>query len=402
MNYKQIIKKLFIITLLCWIAFPSLKANAQTVNEYRNYLKKLEVDAIKLDTEIKYTDQQIKQAKNNIEQLYNDIDNLTAETEATNKKIEELKQSIVDKDKEMKELMTFVQLSNSESVYMSYIGGAESLTDFIYRVSVSQQLLDHNSDLIDEMNRMIIESNEKKILLKEQEEKAREQQQQLYNNVSILGQTKKELFEFDLSLEEEIKLARMTLQMYINAGCKDNDIIKICANKYLPPDTTFWRPLEVGYITSNYGNRIHPISGVKSFHDGIDMSNWSNRYNTKIYAAANGKVATVDYDSSRGNYIVLHHNINNKKYTSTYLHLKTGSIQVKVGDNVTKNTILATMGTTGSSTGEHLHFSIATGLWLTEYIGYYNFVNRTVNPRNYVNFTSGYLTYWYDRVKKYN
>lgn len=402
MNYKILINYVFVIMLSLFMFVPSLKVDAQTVREYRNYLEKLEADAKNVDSRIKYTDQQIKQAKSDIQQLYKDIDNLIAETNATTKKIAELKTSIADKDKEIKELMSFIQLSNSDSVYMSYIAGAESLTDFIYRVSVSQQLLDYNSDLIDEMNQMIKDSNEKKVLLMRQEEQARQHQQDLYKNVNILGQKKEELYEFDLSLEEEIKLAKMTLQMYINAGCKENDDIKICANKYLPPDTKFWRPLEKGYITSEYGWRYHPISKRYSFHDGIDMINWSNRYNTMVYAAANGKVATVNYDNSRGNYIVLHHNINYKKYTTTYLHLKSGSIRVKVGDNVTKNTILATMGTTGSSTGEHLHFSIATGLWTTDYVSYTTFVDRTVNPRDYVNFTSGYYNYWYDRVKKYN
>lgn len=401
MKYKKICNLIFIIMLLCFSFTPSFKVQAETIKDLKNALQKLEDDAKNVDSKIKYTEAQINKARSDVAQLYKDIDNLIAEMDATTKKIEELNVNIKNKDEETKELMSYIQISSSDSIYMDYIAGAQTMTEFIYRVSVSQQLLDYNSNMIKEMNQMIVESNEKKVLLKQQEEQSRQKQQQLYKNIEILGSAKAELYEYDLSLEEEIKLSRDVLDMYLKAGCKDNDDIKVCANKLLPPDTRFWRPLESGYVTSEIGWRIHPISGVRKYHDGMDLSN-SNREGTIVYAAANGKVSTVSYDASRGNYIVIHHNINGQKFTSTYLHLKSGSIRVRAGENVTKNTPLAIMGTTGSSTGVHLHFSIAAGLWLTDYWSYSTFVNKTVNPRDYVNFPSGHYNPWYDRTKRYN
>jgi murein DD-endopeptidase MepM/ murein hydrolase activator NlpD len=376
-----------------------MAVEAKTVGDLRNELQRLYDENKATQGKIQHTQQEISNAQTNIKNLNQEIDNIAKEMEATIKKIEELNTNINNKNKEIKELMSFIQISDSSNIYMEYISGAQSLTDFIYRVSVSQQLLDYNNELIKEMNQMIVDSNNKKVELKQDEENSRNKISELNRNIAILGSQKQDLYEYSFSIEEEIKNAQTTLQMYIDAGCNDNDDINVCANKFLPPDTSFWRPIEQGYITSEYGWRIHPITGTRKFHDGIDMSN-SDKNNTKVYAAASGRVAAVGYNSSTGNYIYIHHNINNKNYTTTYLHLKSGSITVKVGNVVNKNTVIAIMGTTGDSTGPHLHFAIATGLRGKDYVSYSDFVNHTVNPRNYVNFTSGFYRYWYDRVRK--
>ncbi|MFA5407749.1 MAG: peptidoglycan DD-metalloendopeptidase family protein [Bacilli bacterium] len=395
------VKIMFTFMTLVYAFSPSLEVEAKTVANLRTELEVLEADAKNVTNKIIYTNEQIKAAEKAISQLYKDIDNMTKEIEATNQEITDLTDNINKKQDEIKRLISFVQLSSSNSIYLDYIAGAESLTDFIYRVSVSQQLLKYNNELIGEMNTMIEENNSKKETLKQQQEKSRTQQQQLYQNLDILGQKKEELYEYNVSLEDEIAIAQEILQMYVNAGCKDNEDIKVCANKYLPPDTRFWRPLDQGYVTSEYGWRVHPITGVYTFHDGVDLSN-SNKTSTKVYAAANGKVAATGYHYSMGNYIYIHHNINGQKYTTIYLHLKTGSIRVSPGDVVDKNTVLAIMGTTGSSTAEHVHFSIAKGLRGQDYVSYTTFVKNTVNPRDYVNLPSGRYVYWYDRVKSYN
>ena len=104
---------------------------------------------------------------------------------------------------------------------------------------MSQQLLEYNDQLIKDMNQMIIDNNNKKEELKLKQEEAKIKQQELYNNLKILNREKTELYEYNFSVEEEIALAKKTIDMYIEAGCKDHEDLNVCANKILPPDTNF-------------------------------------------------------------------------------------------------------------------------------------------------------------------
>ncbi len=114
-------------------------------------------------------------------------------------------------------------------------------------------------------------------------------------------------------------------------------------------------------ITSPYGERIDPISGKIAFHHGIDVVTRPK----EIYSVADGVVTFVrsnvvgkDVTKGGGNIIIITHEINGIKYESVYAHLEYGSIMVKVGDTVRNQQVIAIMGTTGYSTGVHLHFEV--------------------------------------------
>lgn len=116
------------------------------------------------------------------------------------------------------------------------------------------------------------------------------------------------------------------------------------------------------WVTSPYGNRTDPISGVTSFHNGIDLIDEKNGTDY-IVAFADGVVESVQthvkgLDTevyTAGNFVKIQHN---SKYSSRYLHMKYGSIKLKVGDKVKKGQIIGYMGSTGYSTGNHLHFDM--------------------------------------------
>lgn len=112
-------------------------------------------------------------------------------------------------------------------------------------------------------------------------------------------------------------------------------------------------------ITSPFGGRVHPITGVYSFHKGIDLI--TNETDAPIYATADGTVVYSGVANGYGNYIVIQHD---DTTFSGYGHNKTN--QVKVGDTVKTGQQIAIMGTTGESTGVHLHFEImknTTDFW---------------------------------------
>ena len=119
-----------------------------------------------------------------------------------------------------------------------------------------------------------------------------------------------------------------------------------------------YMPLREGTFsgTSYYGYRIHPIFGYLKLHEGDDYAAESG---TPIYAVADGVVKTVSYDSSRGNYVEIeHHMEDGSVYDSLYLHQNDGGITVAVGQTVTAGEQIGAVGSTGSSTGAHLHFEV--------------------------------------------
>ena len=103
-------------------------------------------------------------------------------------------------------------------------------------------------------------------------------------------------------------------------------------------------PAVGGYLSSSYGSRWG------SFHKGIDIARPSNR---NIIASDNGVVEKASYGSGYGNYVVVNHN---NGYKTLYAHLS--NISVNVGQTVPKGAVLGTMGSTGRSTGIHLHFEV--------------------------------------------
>ena len=109
-------------------------------------------------------------------------------------------------------------------------------------------------------------------------------------------------------------------------------------------------PVPMGYYSSNYGYRIDPINGKTSFHTGVDLIAPPG---TPVVAAAGGVVSTVAYVAEYGNVVEVDHD---NGLTSRYAHLSKSL--VKVGDVVMKGQNLALVGSTGRTTGPHLHFEV--------------------------------------------
>ncbi|MCF0242289.1 MAG: M23 family metallopeptidase [Treponema sp.] len=113
----------------------------------------------------------------------------------------------------------------------------------------------------------------------------------------------------------------------------------------------FKRPIKNRYyISSNYGWRSSPFGGARSFHGGTDMASSTG---TPIYAALEGRVSFAGYNDVYGNYVIVTHH---SGYKSLYGHMS--SISVKKGQYVYTNTQIGKVGSTGMSTGPHLHFAV--------------------------------------------
>jgi len=120
-----------------------------------------------------------------------------------------------------------------------------------------------------------------------------------------------------------------------------------------------------GRISDPYGWRIHPITGERSFHNGLDIG---NKTGTPIYAAADGKISSTGRQKYFGKFISISHKFG---YKTKYAHLH--KIYVKKGDEVKRGQIIAEMGNSGRSTGSHLHFEV---LRYNKYRNPYKYLNK--------------------------
>jgi murein DD-endopeptidase MepM/ murein hydrolase activator NlpD len=155
-----------------------------------------------------------------------------------------------------------------------------------------------------------------------------------------------------------------------------SDVLSLNASLFIPGAKLEWDSLQEingelfiwpvsGYITSLYGYRPSPFTGVRQFHSGLDIG---APMGTPIKAAMAGRVTTVGYDAaSFGNYVVITHY---SGYRTLYGHMSV--VRVKSGAYVTTGERIGDVGSTGLSTGPHLHFTV-----------YKNGV--TVNPRALMN-----------------
>jgi len=110
------------------------------------------------------------------------------------------------------------------------------------------------------------------------------------------------------------------------------------------------KPLNYRRIASNFGYRIHPVTKKKSFHAGLDLP---AKHGTPIYAPASGVVVYADKKGAYGNFLLLAHSYG---FKTAYGHLS--RFAVKSGDYVSKGQKIAYVGSTGRSTGPHLHYEI--------------------------------------------
>ena len=406
---KKISYILLIVALLSsQIVIPDFvqEAEAKSLNDYKAELEALKKDYADNQAKQEATEEEMGNAKEQITKLSEEKEKLEQEIESLNAEIEQLENDIISKNEEMKGIIHYYQLSSTgEDAYLEYLFTATDFTDFIYRMAIAEQLSDYNEGLIDDYNKLITKNEKKKEELSNKIVQLDKKTLELEGTVSDLQIELKAGMEGAMDIEDEIELISKKIKeyeiLYEEFDCDADMEYKKCLAKSntLPAGTAFYRPVVSGRVSSNWGKRSFILNGkpYSDFHYGIDFS---ASHGSKVYSAANGKVvATIDAKASYkkngkkvcgGSKIYVVHNINGKEYTTAYYHL--ASIKVKVGQAVTYDTVIGTVGGSPSieywdncSTGSHLHFQIATGHYLSDYMTYSGFTSKSFNPRKVLN-----------------
>ena len=361
-------RRLAIIGFLLILFIPNL-VEAKTLNDMYNELAKLQTEYNNNKNNKNLTQAQINEISANINKINQTITTIRTEIKKAEADIEESKVKIDDKKVETDGLIQFLQLSNGGNIYLEYLFDAESYTDFIYRYEVVKQLTNYNSDLIDELETLIIDLQKKEKELEEKKVQLEKERTQLTSNLTTLQSSLDNYLVEGTDIKKDIEDLEKQIKAYENKGCSRYQDLSTCTASI---NATGWSyPLRSGCVTSEYTGSDHRTdwSGGGS-HYGIDLSCVSE--GTNVYPAADGVVSRIVYRAScGGNMVFVNHIVNGKLFTTVYMHLYSIASGLRVDQVVTTNTVIGGVGgySTASNrggydkctSGTHLHFGIADG-----------------------------------------
>lgn len=388
---KYMLKKLSISLIAFAVFCPILNVNAasdaQTLAELRRDLQAYKNTKANADNKRKSTQSEINNAKTNVSNKQNEIEQNQKKVNDAIAESAKLELEIASGKEELDRLIKNYQVASGDNIYLEYIFDATSYEDLIYRYAVMEQVMNYQEGRINSWKDKIEYNNQLKVDLAAREVTLNNQIKSLADDIENLNDELEDYFDISLSAEEDIKSTQELITTYEKMGCKENQNLQQCIGAL--GDTRLIRPLNNGIITSVWGYRTHPTTGKpNTFHNGVDIG--GNRVGTAIYSSANGMVGKIIYKSScGGNQVYIYHNINGKKYTTSYLHLN--SINVKLGQVVKNSTVIGTVGGqkgTGDTctTGAHLHFGLGSGWYGSDYTSSSTWKARSINPASLIPF----------------
>lgn len=371
---------LFMVGLVLFsMALPTSYAKEKTLNELQAEAEanRKAYNAAKAEKEL--TEAERNEAVAQKKQVETEIVSINGQIANTEEQIKEIQKDIDKKDAQMKDIMSFVQVTNGDSNYLEYIFGATDFTDFIYRISVAEQLGSYNEELIEEYNKDVDKLDKKKSELSVKQQELNTKQQELAVLEARLNQEIETLQEGMLSKDEEYKTTISLINNLKAHGCSGNQTLTQCQNekdKNRPNGIVVtgrtYMPIIEGRVTSDYGQRS------SDFHTGVDFSN--SVHGDAVYPVAAGEVINITYpkySGACGNHIVYVYHTG-LGFTTSYWHMT--SVNVRVGQGVNPDTKLGSMGGLKSedscSAGTHVHVNAFRGI-------HYNNSGRE-NPHNYI------------------
>lgn len=339
-----------------------IKALEQEKSNLNNYIAQLDQEANILAAQIQELSEEIEAKKEEVAQTQEEL--LAAE-------------QVADKQYEDMKLRIQYLYESGRPSYLELLLTADSVSDFLNRSTYTAEVSRYDRAMLDQY----IEQKEKiadtKERLEAEEEElnlmadaAREQKEtvdaliqtktaQIRSYQSEIDSQASEAAEFKEDLEEQERLlnqleAQIAAAALANAREGDGDG---GASGFIWPCPSSRR------ITSDFGMREQPMPGASTNHNGIDIGAPTG---SAIIASASGRVTTSRYSNSAGNFIVISHG---NGVSTVYMHCS--ALYVSEGEMVTQGQTIGAVGSTGFSTGPHLHFGVMVN-------GAY------VNPRNYV------------------
>lgn len=348
-------------------------ANAkQKEREAANQVRRIQNEKKETQQTLEQLYAQIDEAEAEIERLGGEISEVETNLAETEQLVEEALDRIDARDELLRKRLQFMYTNGTVS-YLEVLLNATSFSDFLSRFISLQSLVgqdkeilaanvrDHEivvekkNEIIDQLTLLAGLHEEQEVLIAS----LTEQGKQAEVLIASLQQQEEHYHEITAE-QEELMLEAAALQSKLLKE-RENLVIDFYKGGKLQ------YPLPKVYrVTSEFGPRTHPVTGQKGrMHNGIDFGAPNG---TNILAAETGYVVTASFLSGYGNTVIIDHG----EITTLYAHIRPNGIKVKVGDKVERGDKIAEVGTTGTSTGYHLHFEVRVN-------------GKAVNPRDYLN-----------------
>lgn len=282
------------------------------------------------------------------------IEEADAEIQVKEEEIAEHEEKITQQDDAFKQVLRSMD-ETSASSYLELLLSSKSFSEFLVHLETINEITRHDTAIIDEMIRLKNEVEAAKAVIetrKQEQEGARaiasEQEAQLQSKLDEKQRLTKQL-EADIEnykkVYEKARQEEESLKASLSSELsKTTDAVKYTGGKFCWPAPSYVR------ISSPYGYRNHPIYKVKKFHSGVDLAAPGG---SNILAATDGTVKMAGWNGGYGNCVVVDHG---GGISTLYGHAS--KLLVSKGQKVKKGQVIAKVGTTGNSTGNHLHFEV--------------------------------------------
>jgi len=335
-------------------------------------------------SDVKKIKQELEKSKYDLNQYVSQLDvnlgEIENKIESLNALISEKKQAIKDAEQELKEAqeaeasqyefmkqrIKFMYKRDSYT-WIDIIFGSGSFSEMLNKVEYVQRLSAYDRKKMEEYQETIayVKLCEEELSLQQETletaAKVAEQEQSAVEELITQKQEEIQEYESDINKKEEL------IQEYEAYIAEQNNTIAALeqavaaekkrlaeagrsSNLTYSGGTFAWPAPAYTRISDDYGYRMHPTLHVEKFHNGVDMAAPNG---SAIVAAYDGQVVAADYNSSMGNYIMIDHG--DGLYT-IYMHCS--ALYVSANQMVSKGETIAAVGSTGRSTGPHLHFSV--------------------------------------------
>lgn len=329
-----------------------LNQNNATIESKEKEIKQVENKKKGLLEEIEDLDKEMAEAQKELDSIQGQINDLNSQIKSKEKKIEE-----ANNKREEEELLLQKRVramyENGNTAYLSLILNSENITDFIKRCELAERMIESDKELFNELEELKKDTEEEIKSLENDKvvvEAAKKQETESRNKLATSRSAKDsrvKLLENDISelqrqLDKELEESQ-EIERQLRALSGTSTVVS-------KNETFIWPTSYSKVITCKYGPRIHPITKKASTHTGIDIR---AALGTSVYATASGTVIKACYNTAYGNMIIIDHG---NGITTLYGHAQ--QLLVKVGDTVKQGDTIMKAGSTGYSTGPHLHFEV--------------------------------------------
>ena len=341
----------------------------QTIGELNDKRNEVVTKIEEAMTQLEVVQEELTQTLNEIATLQQLVDAYQSQVDDLKGKLAGL-QGNIEKAEDLLTIRLVTMYQAGETSYLDFLLTSKNLIEFISNYYLLVRMTEWDNKILEDLEgqRNLIQEqknqlDKNKADLKELKAQA-EQNETLLKNTQALQQMKKDtLNEEELKIQQEIDAYRQEqylMEEQIQLAIQNSQInIRFMGNNMIWP---------VGksntYITSYYGIRQHPILGVVKKHSGLDIGN--TPYGTPALAAADGVVSFAGVMSGYGNCVMINHG---DGVTTLYGHGQ--KILTELGAQVKQGDIIMEIGSTGRSTGPHLHFEVRIN-------------GSTVNPLTYL------------------